>query len=335
MYLYNHRTNIHISRITTLAVVLFLLAPAIVFAQDIGIAADYPHDINIATDPDVIFASGFEGGFRGWTKYNNKISVIVRNKEIVNSGSACLQTTATRGKDTGADVVFTFPKPVDQVYLRFYTKFHKDTIMPHHFVKIRAKNINWRGYGRGAGYRPDGDKAFWTGIEPSKNKTWHFYTYWYKMHSFENPDGTTNTPPDGNGTSFYGNSFNPTGQTPFNRDEWICVEAMMKANTVGKNDGEKAFWINGKKIGHWRTGEPMGSWIRDKFTTADNVFNKNPKPFEGFDFRSSDAVKIYRIDLQWYVSQKVAEKSETDKNIVYFDDVVVATEYIGPRVETK
>ncbi len=326
------KSNCHIF----IVLLMMLSVSGIGFAEgEDGLAAKYPGDKGIARDEAVIFASGFEEGFAGWSRYKSDVSVIVRDERLTHSGSACVQTTATRGKDNGGDVVFTFPKACDQVYLRFYTKFHKDSIMPHHFVKIRARDVSWKGYGRGAGYRPDGDKAFWTGIEPSKNRTWHFYTYWYKMRSFENPDGTTNTPPDGNGRSFYGNSFNPTDQTPFNRDEWICVEAMMKANTVGKSDGEKAFWINGEKIGHWRPGEPMGSWIRDKFTTADNVFNRNPKPFEGFDFRSSGAVKIYQIDLQWYVSQKVAEKSETDKNIVYFDDVVVATKYIGPRVEAE
>ena len=72
-------------------------------------------------------------------------------------------------------------------------------------------------------------------------------------------------------------------------------------NTVGKSDGEKAFWINGKKVGHWRPGEPVGSWIRDKFVTSGN-FNKNPGPFEGFDFRSAEDVRFSEIALRFVES---------------------------------
>ncbi len=293
-----------------------------------SLAEKYPGDKGIEKDPAVLFASGFEKGFEGWSEYNEKISIILKDAKIASSGSACLQSTATRGKDTGGDVVYKFPKGVEQVYLRFYCKFHKDTIMPHHFVKIRARPERFWG---SAGKRPPGDKAFWTGIEPRSDRTWFFYTYWHKMRSWQNDGGIPNNPPDGDGRSFYGNGFWPDKQKPFERDEWICVEAMMKANTPGKSDGELAFWIDGEKIGHWRHGEPVGTWSRDKFVTS-GPFYKNPKPFEGFDFRAVDSVKLNQIALQWYVSEKVAKKSQVDKNIVYFDDVVVATKYIGPRI---
>jgi hypothetical protein len=297
--------------------------------SETGLAAKYPGDKGIEKNPAVIFASGFEEGFDGWTEYKENISVIVKDPDIVHSGSACLQSTATRGKDTGGDVVFRFPRPVDQLYLRFYCRFHKDTVMPHHFVKLRAIP---RGFWPNAGRRPPGDKAFWTGIEPTSKRTWHFYTYWHKMNSWQNWGGMPNNPPDGDGRSFYGNSFTPDDQKPFEREQWICVEAMIKANTPGKLDGEQAFWIDGQKIGHWKPGSPVGTWAKDKFVTS-GPSNKDPKPFEGFDFRLVDSVKLNQFSLQWYISERVAEGGEAVKNSVYFDDVVVATEYIGPRVE--
>jgi len=300
---------------------------------DTGIASRFPMDQGIGNHPNVIFASGFENGFSGWTKHRQSgIHDVVRDPEIVHAGGACLRSTANRGKDSGGDCVYKLPRTVEKIHLRFYARFHKDTCIPHHFVKIRANPTGW--WGGGAGYRPRGDKAFWTGIEPTKKHTWLFYTYWHKMRSWNKPDGRPNNPPRGTGRSFYGNTFHPDDQTPFKMDEWICVEAMMKCNTVGKSDGEKAFWIDGKKIGHWRPGEPVGSWIRDKFVTSGS-FNRNPRPFEGFDFRSSEEVKFSAIALQWYVSAKVAQKAKTDMNMCYFDDVVVATEYIGPMVKER
>jgi len=39
--------------------------------------------------------------------------------------------------------------------------------------------------------------------------------------------------------------------------------------------------------------------------------------------------------LQWYVSKRVAKKGRSDKNIVYFDNLVIATKYIGPIAEKR
>ena len=284
-----------------------------------GLAAKLPGDTAIERAPAVIFASGFENGFAGWSNFDPRVSVIVNDAALAHSGRSCAQTTATRGRDTGGDVVYNFPKGVDRLYLRFYCRFHPDTVMPHHFVKIRAIHGN---YWPNAGTRPPGDKAFWTGIEPTRERTWHFYTYWYKMRGWR-------ATPAGTRDDYYGNAFNPDGQKPFDLDTWICVEAMMKANTAGKSDGELAFWIDGRKIGHWSSGSPVGTWSRDTFVTSGR-WNTDPKPFEGFDFRSDSAVTINAVALQWYVSDRVNRSAKTDRNIIYFDDVVLATEYVGP-----
>ncbi len=109
---------------------------------------------------------------------------------------------------------------------------------------------------------------------------------------------------------------------------------MVKLNTTGKHDGEQAFWIDGKKVGHWGPGGPVGTWIRERFVTS-GPFNKNPQPFEGFDWRSDERLKINKSTLQWYVSDRAAKGGKSDKNIVYFDNYVIATKYIGPLTEKK
>ncbi len=290
-----------------------------------GIAKSYVNDENIKYDPEVLFASGFEDGFSGWSSYNNNVSKIINDPDSAFSGSRVLKTTATRYVNTGGDVTFNFPEGQDQIYLRFYTKLDKNTIIPHHFVKIQAISP---GFWPNAGQAPPGDKGYWTGIEPRSDYTWNFYTYWHEMHSWQSWAGE----PDGRPNPYYGNVFHVPGQTPLVKDKWICVEAMFKANTPGEYDGEQAFWINGEKIGHWRTGEPLGVWRGDKFTIN---YGDNPLPFEGFNFRTVENLKINSIILRWYISEEhMQSKNATHiDNSVYFDNVVVSTKYIGPMYD--
>ena len=73
----------------------------------------------------------------------------------------------------------------------------------------------------------------------------------------------------------------------------------------------------------------MAIGIRDRFDTS-GPWNKNPKPFEGFSWRTDKRLKINKAMLQWYVSDRAAKGGKSDKNIVYFDNFVIATKYIGP-----
>jgi hypothetical protein len=301
---------------------------------DRGLAAKYPGDAGIERDPAVLFASSFEHGFEGWTRVNTRICAVAEEPGLAHAGKACCRETATRGKDTGGEATWRLPQGVDQLYLRFYCRFDKDTCWPHHFVKIRALAPGFDG---DAGVAPPGDKGFWTGIEPLRG-TWRFYTYWHAMRGWNNPGGDAALNDDGSPNTgqndFYGNSFTPDGQPPVPRETWICVEAMVKANTVGKSDGEMAFWIDGKKVGHYRPGEPLGWWRHNVFVTSGDKGTK-PGPFPGFEFRTDPALKLNEIGLQWYVSEEYAAKGTADRNVVLFDDVVVATAYVGPMAAPR
>lgn len=299
-----------------------------------GIAARYPLDAGIARDPAVLYASGFEDGFDGWTRVNRKIAVLHEDAAQAHGGTRFLRETATRGSDTGGEISWRAKQGVDLLHLRFYCRFAADACWPHHFVKIRALKDGFDGR---AGLAPPGDMGFWTGIEPLRGR-WRFYTYWHRMRGFNNPvgdgarndDGTENTGEN----DWYGNSFTPDGQDEVPRGRWICVEAMVKANTPGTSDGEQAFWIDGVKVGHYRPGEPRGAWRRNVWTTSGKDL-REPGPFPGFDFRSSDELKLNEIALQWYVSEEYAAKGAATANIVDFDDVVVARSYIGPVAPAK
>ncbi|MBI2952220.1 hypothetical protein HYY27_09000, partial [bacterium] len=157
------------------------------------------------------------------------------------------------------------------------------------------------GFGR-AGLRPEGDDRFTTGIEPWGDwgrhpppGAWHFYSYWHQMKGA--PDG-----------KYWGNGFAPEQPALVLRDRWTCVEFTVQANSGGQANGGQAFWIDGELVGK----------------------------FDGIAWRTDDGLKINAFWLLFYVTGNEARQNRvapTPVSRVYFDDVVVATEYIGPRVE--
>ncbi len=85
-----------------------------------GIASQYPGDKDIESHPSVIFASGFENDFEGWSRYNTDVSKILEDPSVANSGEKLLQTTATRGVNTGGDVIY---KPLMSYTFDFIPNF--------------------------------------------------------------------------------------------------------------------------------------------------------------------------------------------------------------------
>ena len=76
---------------------------------------------------------------------------------------------------------------------------------------------------------------------------------------------------------------------------------MVKCSTPGKPDGQVALWIDGRGLAH----------------------------HTDINWRSSGKLKLNAFWLMLYVTEHSAKKNKV--NTVWFDDVVVATEYIGPR----
>jgi len=167
----------------------------------------------------------------------------------------------------------------------------------HHFCTLRANKSlqggdRWSGFG-GAGELPDGQERFSTAIEP-----WGNWGRWkppgrWNFYSYWH---TMKPSPDG---KYWGNGFRPETQPNIQRDKWICVEMMIKHNTPGKEDGEQAYWIDGELRGHWR----------------------------GINWRTSPTLFANAFTLESYITDRWTKHKV---NIVYFDNVVIATQYIGP-----
>jgi len=270
--------------------------------QGKGIAATFPGDVDLVSDPRVIFVENFEDANYSdrWDEVRNdggEVLKLVRDSEgDPRFGSHSLQVVADLRKNTGGGMTKWFESSND-LFIRWYVRFDKECDYVHHFCTVRANKglqggDRWSGFG-GAGERPRGDARFSTALEPwgnwGKNPPpgkWNFYSYWHEMKPA--PDG-----------KYWGNSFLPEDQPDIAKGEWICCEMMLRHNTPGKPDGEQAFWIDGKLRGHW----------------------------QGIHWRTSPTLWANAFTLESYVTDRWTKQPI---NIVTFDNVVIAKEYIGP-----
>jgi hypothetical protein len=329
----------------TLTMLLLMTAAGIAAATEpVGLAAKYPGDVGIADDPSVIFFYDFEvedssklKSSTGWgyTAYLETISIEEGAATGV-VGNKIANYTVTRGKNETAELYKAFiRKGWDQVYLRFYTKFAEDHPGLHHFVSLRGSTLAQPAPSGKAGQLPVDEFSITIDIAAfPRPGNWYFYASWPEMRSWQTPEGV----PDGRDNPYYGNIIPPPESVDVPRGEWVCVEIMVKMNTTpDKSDGELALWINGKQVINMAPGSVKGYWNREKYI-IDPV---NGEPFEGFRFRTNPKVQVNVVRLQHYVSEGSFENAAnyvgTDKvNLrqatVWFDNVVMATEYIGPAV---
>ncbi len=264
----------------------------------VGIAARYPGDRGIEADPRVLLHETFEEGVldrRRWTDISNRAGALSFSKEVppASAGRRSLLVTARLGENTGGHLFRRFKPGVERMFARFYVRFAPDCDYIHHFVHIVAENPPTPWPTGGAGLRPAGDKKFSTGLEP-----------WGRWGRFPPPGAwhfytywhKMKRAPDG---KFWGNSFSPERPVVPERGRWYCMEMMVACNTVGKADGRQAFWVDGRKVGD----------------------------FGGIEWRTSPDLKINAFWLLCYVTDRWTKHRV---NRVWFDDVVVATDYIGP-----
>jgi predicted amidohydrolase len=303
-----------------------------------GIASEYPSDAGIEEDPRVLFVENFEAGSldavkKRWETASDEPTVsLAPDVPDGSGGSQSLLMTHIGGQGTGGQLYRRLQPGHDHVYARFYVKFDPDCAPIHHFGTCLGGNHPSTPWPQvRAGHRPGSDKAFWVGIEPfGKSWTWDYYAYWSEMRG---------SPPRG---QTWGNSFIHDPELQVERGRWICVEAMIKMNDVGDANGELALWIDGKPVSHLGKGFPKGKWVFDKFLPGqggDSVRWDDARgdrehfttaaggePFDGFRWRTADELDV---NFLWtYVYITTAPNGHVSK--VWFDDIIVATDYIGP-----
>lgn len=305
-----------------------------------GIASAYPGDAGIQRDRRVILRENFEDASietmtERWESVNDKTGMAYdRDLPAKSGGKQSLRMERTEG--SGPSLYRRLKNAVggfgyDRVFARYYVKFSDDCGAIHHFGTCLGGNFPATRWPTVKAGRPtDGAKSFWSGIEPyGEGWTWDFYTYWCEMRG---------SPPRGN---TWGNSFIRDPQLKVAKGRWICVEHMIKMNDTGDTNGEQALWIDGRLVAHLGKGFPKGVWTYDKFTPGNggrgirwNAEQGGPErfetpqggsPFEGYRWRTAKELNVNFVWLYVYT-----EKPAGHKITVWFDDVVVATDYIGP-----
>ncbi len=294
----------------------------------VGLASKYLGDKGIEKDPAVVFVEDFETGDleAAWSRWES-----VQSREIMSlsadvpagsGGARSLLMTHIGGQSTGGHLYRRLLPGYEKLHLRFYVKFDPACYPIHHFVHLGGYNPPTAWPQGGAGTRPKGDERFSTGVEPYGSEwRWDFYSYWMGMRS--SPDGGS-----------WGHDFINDTALAVVRGRWICIELMMKMNDPPtESNGEQALWIDGRPwardgqtLSFLGPGFPRGKWVWDSFLP-----DPNGKPFEGFRWRSTDDLNLNFLWLLLYITK--APPGCVSK--VWFDDIVVAREYIGPMTPRR
>ena len=303
-----------------------------------SLSTQYPRDVGIGADPRVLFASDFENGLTGWTRFTNDTDqlAVLTDATLAHAGSRYLRAQVTRtqlaaDQYISANAQYDFATRVPEVYWRFHARFVGQTASPHHWVRVGAGTPGYQSDGL-ANTVPPGNQGFWFDLDASQMKTLQFYVYWYKMRSGRCNDGsaTPGCTGDQGSTYYYGNNFNPAGQTAVTADSWFCLEIRAKANTLGQSDGELTLWKNDALVGEYKIGTPRGRWLRDAFYSWGQYF-QDQQGFDGFDFRSDSNVLLKRVTLDAYYQSDTLPSSAPEAQVILYDDVVIATTRIGCR----
>jgi hypothetical protein len=294
-----------------------------------GLASRHPGDVGLGEDPAVLLVDTFDAGALGevlarWDESSNEGGAVLSLSDDVPSpakGGRSLRVEAHPGRDTGGHLYTRLPRGVDELYLRFYVKFPEPAGYVHHFVHLGGYRPATSWPQGGAGDRPEGDERVTVGIEPFGRDgsvpppgDWNFYAYWHEMKG--SADGR-----------YWGNGLSPAVPARVPAGRWQCVEVRMKLNAPGRRDGALALWLDGEPVMAIEEGTKRGPWTGLGF-----VLDPAGEPFEGFDFRTTDGLKINFVWLLHYVTEASQRRNGAEGRpvVVLFDQVVAATEYIGP-----
>jgi hypothetical protein len=280
--------------------------------SQVGIAASYPQDIDIGTDGRVVWVEDFEEASIAnltarYTDFSNSAVMSFQSNIPADAVPGSQSVRFTEGAGSTPHLWKEFSgSTYDQLFLRYYVRYitgvtydgHSsvwlmgmDPLQGYPFPQAGTCNIDGRQI---ASYEPVA-----SGFDA--------YLYWPAMHE--------SSPGECYGNDIFGvNSF-------LSRDVWHSVEVMVKLNSSPystTNDGEYAVWVDGVKVGHYGEGFPTGSWSGDSFTPGGGT------PFEGFRWRVSEDPYLNVIWIQNYLPN-TGSNGHLD-----YDQLVVATEYIGP-----
>lgn len=286
--------------------------------HDCGIAAEYPSDSGIGADARVLVFDDFEAYavaddlYATWdVVFQVAFLSFATAAEDVFRGSQSLQMDVPQmaGELSNAvDKVLTEER--DVLFLRYYSKFQPpyDVVGSSH----NGSSISAHYYDNGQatpGVPANGTNKFLVNLENWRGEAataspglLNVYVYHPEQrsqwgdHFF--PDGTVL--PNSSEPFDFGADFTERPDIIPELDRWYCYELMVRANTPGERDGQIAFWLDGA-------------------LAAD---------FQNLTFRDIESLKIDRVGVGFHIGQ-----NPNGPQSKWYDNVVVATSYIGPLAE--
>jgi len=285
---------------------------------DTGIAAHYPGDQGIESDPAVVFADDFES-------YSSVADLRRKWDVLIHEGNLSISDETDHGLSGARSLLLSIPQQtaplatgvnkvlsetLEVLFLRWYQKFDGGWMVPggsvHNGGSISAK------FGATPGIRADGRNKFLVNFE-SENATGdapgllNVYVYWPEQgdkwgdHFYPSgkvfPFSVARS-----GVRTFGEHFEARRDLSPQLGRWYCYEYMVKANTPGQRDGRIAMWVDGTLI-------------------AD---------FPNLRLRDVKDLKIDRFGLGVYIANNTGRG-----NRMWHDNVVAATSYIGPVAPLK
>jgi hypothetical protein len=275
-----------------------------------------PRDVTAATLADpralaelerpgrVLFQDGFESenSFAKWFEVRGRDDgrvAIERDPALVRSGLCALRCTAPArdGQESGAGAsAWLGAEGHGCVHFRRWIRFAEDYDqgdLNHTGGGLAgvAGTGTWDEMGK-AGVRPTGADNFSAGFEPWRD--WGRNAAPGAMASYVY---WMDMARDRDG-HWWGNLLlpEPARRVIPPRGRWVCLEQRIRVNALGSADGELATWIDGKLYQH----------------------------VTGFRWRTDERLRVKRFDVGVYVHH--ARRA----NVVWYDDVVVSTGYVGP-----
>jgi hypothetical protein len=303
---------------THAAICLIILGciPALANAQ---LAVQYPNDIGIENDPDVLYVEKFDDGLPAiFSRYDEKVNTAGMSLDSdVPPGSMepySIRMTNVGGENNGGHLYKRFVPGFDStVYLRYYVKYPSISkgYIHHEGVWIGGYNPSTPWPNPRAGTCGLGDARISIAYEPVGTQTMNTYMYWGDMR--HDPNGNC-----------WGNVMilGDSVASPVPYDNWLCVEIMVKLNDpVTSYNGELRIWHDGKEVGYWGPGFPNGFWTWDKFITRDTA-----SPYEGFRWRTDPDLNLNYIWIEYYDDTSPDGVS----HYIKYDHIVIAKKRIGP-----
>jgi RNA polymerase sigma-70 factor (ECF subfamily) len=275
-----------------------------------GLAVRYPGDRKISDDPHVLFTEDFESGriediIMRWGSGGGDAMRLDSERSAVSSGAHALAITLPQAQVEKSQWMFGphlygHTRGVDRMHVRFYVKLHERHGSEATLFNLVAERVPTRWPNGEEGVRPDGALRFSSVVRMRDDSVRAAAPGPMGLYSYWHDMSA-----DGAG-QYWGKDFSSESD-PIPRGRWLCVEVMVKANSdPDLADGEQALWIDGRQVA----------------------------AFTGIRWRTSDELKLNSIWLLYGGNTTAVTGDQRDE--AWFDDIVVADEYIGPiRVIAK